>query len=757
MIEEDIGKHKNILRKLNIRLEAFVYLVPVPLAVYFTIVAGGLKEYRELRGAVIAMIFIGMSQFIPGIVWRIWLFRKLSKEFLDWKYNSPNDLVRGRKIKKDFLRFPYWEAGYAMIRWVVGLLLGHGVAILIIGYPLVQAHITIPFVYLIVCPITYVAYLYISQETLKEILKDSELRKVELEVQSISGWNTFARILGTTFAVASMPAVMFGFLLYESIIGKLTLSYPLFHISAILFFSLIPMVMTSFAVAKSIRSSLSEMKTTLQKLSSGDFDTDTAVISVDEFGEQSEHATNVIQRLKKLYEEIQELNQNLEQKVEQRTRELQETLTEVKTLKIQQDGDYFLTSLLVKPLGINHVDSNVVNIKQVLKQIKKFEFRGKHASIGGDLNMIHTIYLKEKKYIFFLNADAMGKSIQGAGGAIVLGVAVQGIIERTKEQFDVFPETWLKNSFIELHKIFEIFNGSMLVSLVMGLVEETTGLVYFINAEHPWMILYRKGKSSFIENELKLRKLGTTGMEGSISISTFSMENGDVLFAGSDGKDDIYFQKDGEVVLNEDENHILEIIDKAKGDISAIDETLERNYEVRDDYSLLAITFENNHAKVVTDRTHVDEKLKLAKTHAEKKEFSEALEQLKVVENEISAKPVIAKYLFKLQVRLGNLAEAAKLAEEYIHLAPNDSEFLNLASICYQRIGNKKRALELAERLKLREPENVKNLLHLVELYLANENLKKASSTLNTILNLDPKNKKAIAISKEVGILSEVS
>ena len=54
---------------------------------------------------------------------------------------------------------------------------------------------------------------------------------------------------------------------------------------------------------------------------------------------------------------IEEYNKTLELKVEQRTEELKKTLDEVQALKVQQDGDYFLTSLLLQPLGRNYANS----------------------------------------------------------------------------------------------------------------------------------------------------------------------------------------------------------------------------------------------------------------------------------------------------------------------------------------------------------------------------------------------------------------
>jgi hypothetical protein len=94
-----------------------------------------------------------------------------------------------------------------------------------------------------------------------------------------------------------------------------------------------------------------------------------------------------------------------------------------------------------------------------------------------------------------------GNRWQGAGGILVLGAVFKSIIERTSYSDIVkrmSPERWLKNSFVELHKVFESFDGSMLVSIILGLIDEKNGLMYFINAEHPSTILYRDKKAVFV-------------------------------------------------------------------------------------------------------------------------------------------------------------------------------------------------------------------------------------------------------------------
>ena len=64
----------------------------------------------------------------------------------------------------------------------------------------------------------------------------------------------------------------------------------------------------------------------------------------------------------------------------------------------------------------------------------------------------------------------------------------------------------------------------MLMSIIIGLIEEETGILYYINAEHPKMILYRNKKAEFIESEYQYTKLGTIFQEGEIIISNFHVE-----------------------------------------------------------------------------------------------------------------------------------------------------------------------------------------------------------------------------------------
>jgi hypothetical protein len=414
-------------------------------------------------------------------------------------------------------------------------------------------------------------------------------------------------------------------------------------------------------------------------------------------------------RFLRVYSEVEELNTNLEKKVENRTRELQATLTEVKALKEKQDGDYFLTSLLLKPLGANRAKSPSCKVDFFIQQKKEFEFKGKHHEIGGDICIADNLKFNEKNYTVFVNGDAMGKSIQGAGGALVLGVVFQSVITRTqlKGSSGLTPEKWLKECFLELHTVFESFNGSMLISVVIGLIDDETGLMYFINAEHPWTVLYRDAKASFLENDLELRKIGTMGMEGDIRVKTFQLLEGDTIILGSDGRDDLLIPStDGSRLMNEDELQFLKRIEEGSGDLISIVKGIKNFGEISDDLTLLKIEYSP---------------VNPPKWEANKEKDSKAEE-------------------IRKNLKTKNFENAASLSEEFSRSYPQELEFFYIASLSYKMSHNYSKAADFGETFRLREPANINNLLNLADTYRLMGNEKRCIKLMEKVKKYDPSN-----------------
>ncbi|MEM7182097.1 MAG: SpoIIE family protein phosphatase [Spirochaetota bacterium] len=327
------------------------------------------------------------------------------------------------------------------------------------------------------------------------------------------------------------------------------------------------------------------------------------------FNDMADQLQNSFQRIEAQNKEIKGYSEQLQDMVAERTselnraiRELADTFQEVNELKIRQDGDYFLTSQIVNPLMSNTCESEFLKVSFYISQHKKFSFQDWNSELGGDICIAHSIFLypggKKYKYTVFVNADAMGKSIQGAGGALVLGVMFNTFVSRVKasplEQHTT-AEDWLLKCYEELQTVFVSFQGSMYISALLGIVEDASGTMHFLNCEHPRIVLYRDGKAVFVEDEVLIHKIGTKAPQSQdIQLQSLVLQDQDAIFIGSDGKDDIVlFAKEGEMdeVPNSEEDLFLTLVEQAGGDLPVIIEKIGTTGQITDDISLIKIAY----------------------------------------------------------------------------------------------------------------------------------------------------------------------
>nr|WP_231292607.1 PP2C family protein-serine/threonine phosphatase [Leptospira meyeri] len=275
-------------------------------------------------------------------------------------------------------------------------------------------------------------------------------------------------------------------------------------------------------------------------------------------------------------------------------RSYEDAIGEVSRLKYQQDGDYYLTSLLTRPLSGIRIRSKTVQIQTYIKQKKSFQFKNREYELGGDICVADQIVLRGRSYLVFANGDAMGKSMQGAGGVLVFGTAFRALVERTHREgilSGYYPERWLHTALNDLNDVFEGFEGSMSMSLLLGLVDEENGFLYYLNAEHPFPIRVRDGKASFLSEEASNFKLGM--LKDRARIETCWIRPGDTIIIGSDGRDDLSMGNttDTNRVINMDHTSILLHAEVSLGNIETLGERLQKIGELTDDLSLLSIRF----------------------------------------------------------------------------------------------------------------------------------------------------------------------
>ncbi len=450
--------------------------------------------------------------------------------------------------------------------------------------------------------------------------------------------------------------------------------------------------------------------------------------------------------------QIQDFTQNLEDKVRQRTDELNQTLQQVHALKVQQDGDYYLTSLLLKPLQPNNNKSQFVKTDFYMEQKKKFEFRQWQSEIGGDICITDTIRLNNRDYTAFLNGDAMGKSIQGAGGALVLGVVFNAGLIRSRLQRNqkLFPEAWLKERFLDLHNVFLSFEGSMYISICLGLVDNETGLMYYINAEHPWTVLYRDGKASFLEEELALRKIGTPEQEERFFVRVFQLMPGDVIITGSDGRDDLLVKKQESDVesMNEDETEFLRRVEEGDGNLEKIAERIHEVGKIMDDFSVLRVSFKESQEEYeyLDVPYEVQETVSEGYSLIEAGKDSEALEKVENLFQDNPKFPDLLKLLARLYFNKGEIIKSIECLEQYLSINPGDNEYIYALSNAYRQIGKYTDAVDVGERLFLRDPNNFLNLVNLSASYLELKIHKRAEMMIGRALDRNPDDPVAVQL-----------
>ncbi len=474
------------------------------------------------------------------------------------------------------------------------------------------------------------------------------------------------------------------------------------------------------------------------------------VMVQDEIGFLSESFNRMVGSIMDAKNKLQDYANNLEEKVEERTREVTQKMEEIQTLKVQQDGDYFLTALIHKPLVTNWNKSAKVATSMYLEQKKKFNFRGKESELGGDIcitgNLRFASEGKDVRHVVFVNGDAMGKSMQGAGGAIVLGTAMNNIMARSASAdrvVEVTPSEWLTQTYNELHDVFKTFDGLMLASAVIGVINEQTGRMYYFNAEHPWTVLYRDGQASFIEDELILRKLGSPS-EFEFQVQQYDLRPGDVLIAGSDGRDDINFTPDADTrTINEDETLFLRLVEQGKTNLNTIVGLLYGKGTITDDLSLLRIGYHEAEVPAAGGTGGESDAHGLYESGRRRLEEGDREGGLRDLKAAVELKPnlkealqLLAQYYYERK----DFQEAARWIEDFLEMQPDAANFWFYLSVCAKSMKDFEKARAAGEKVREFQPHRTANLINLADSYRILGDLENARKYVQEALNIESEN-----------------
>jgi Stage II sporulation protein E (SpoIIE) len=737
-----------LFKELTFKIELFTYLVPVPVAVYFafTTVSKYINDSSKGIAFVISFLIAASCNATAAITWRFFRLRKIAASLKKGTSSA-------EATKKMLLGQPRFEATLMVFRWVFGCIQGFAGTFFFAGIPAgVCVELSIVLLGLLV-PLESAATYIMSEAAVAKVLENPPFDHVVIPEKTVRFHPYWLKIVWTVLSVVWLPYFMLSYLIYAERSGMIQITNPMTHILIMGGLIILPIAIMSYYLGRGVSRGLKTVYSQLRRVSEGDFEVTTAATTKDEFGAQAYVLNDVISRLRGLYENITELNATLESKVSHRTSELNETLSEIREIKKQQDGDYFLTSLLLHPLNGNFAQSEKIELVSFVRQKKTFEFRNRPSELGGDLIATYNVQLNDRRYIAFVNGDCMGKSMQGAGGAIVLGTVFKSFVNRTKfhaRRDEIYPEQWLRECLLELQDVFTGFDGHMATSAIIGLIDEENGVVYMVNAEHPWSVLYRNGKASFLKEQTAMYKIGFPDAEKNMSINIVRLLPGDAIICGSDGRDDIILGGSNDMrEINSDEAKFLISVEAGKADPALIFKELESSGNLIDDLSLMRISLKQG-AQSYLDETSGAEEVDQARSFYQAGENAKAIAIL--AERVRSGEPTsrgIVRMLAQLYAQDKRYLEGLRICEEFCQNFPEENALLYVAAYCALRLGDRAKALDLSERLRLRAREHIENLLLLARLH-GRRNSVRTRMLLNEILQLQPNNIKAASLLRQL-------
>lgn len=367
--------------------------------------------------------------------------------------------------------------------------------------------------------------------------------------------------------------------------------------------------------------------------------------------------------------------------------------TQILRVISQRKADLYLIHQLFEPFQKFRFDSLNFKIHYIVKQLNTFEFNKNLFQIGGDYIYLKEITLRNRKYLFFINADAMGKSLQGFGGTIVLSSVLSAILKRTekmKSELNKYPDTWLKYTSLEVQEVLETFEGFMMISCVMGLLDEENGFLYLLNFDHPKPIIINQNNDLvFIESKIH-KKLGFPKENHFLQIHRSFLNQNDSIITYSDGCIELEINKQ----INENETIIKDILLETSEDYSNFLTIIQKKGQIKDDISIIKIQYLNK---------FLQKNLLPYEQIPYKENISEMILEIK-------------KIIYTL-LKQRKYIQIINQFQDFINSFPIDDELLYILSYCYRKIKKWELSIEIGERLLNFNSNYKKNYYNLIYCY----------------------------------------
>ncbi|MEM4271253.1 MAG: methyl-accepting chemotaxis protein, partial [Candidatus Pacearchaeota archaeon] len=292
---------KNFLKKLFIKTETFVYLVPIPLVLYFGILCLEFTQ-EKLTWFVISATGGGVVGFIVGLVLRyVQLF-----PFLDELEQESKSKEKDLELKRKLLEYPSKEGINVAIRWVTGA----GIAWLLLAISsnlsLVEM-LAFPYIVAIAIPISSSSFYFITESCITELLKESRLANLIDESLFKKTTKLENKMFITILSVTILSSGSIGYLFYFVNAGVIQFKNPILVITIFIFGFIVFIYISNKNLSNSIQVNHQILSSSLEHLAKGKISIRIPIVSKDEYALMGNDLIQVVIALRRSVESLNKI------------------------------------------------------------------------------------------------------------------------------------------------------------------------------------------------------------------------------------------------------------------------------------------------------------------------------------------------------------------------------------------------------------------------------------------------------------------
>lgn len=280
--------------KLTLGLELLTSVLAVPLAVLFIITAGGYDFDKSIALILASTISTTCSYTVPFI--RFLYLGRILVKLNDSVWFSLNSKEKS-DVKTKILNFPINNTFFYLVQWSLGIPFAWWLLNLFFVPTFLESF---PFFFLplIIYPILGVSHFFLTESSFVDILESERLNEVQVDSEKMRNVGVHARILSTIVSIASLPIVVFGYLLFEETSGWVKLGDVTISLILTLVFMLIAVVIVSYQLSSTIRRNSQNMIHIFGEMGDGNLTHVLPMVSSDELGSNSRALNEFVKRLR---------------------------------------------------------------------------------------------------------------------------------------------------------------------------------------------------------------------------------------------------------------------------------------------------------------------------------------------------------------------------------------------------------------------------------------------------------------------------